>query len=137
MKIRFRYLLIAWLVIMLVATSIPDLKLSTKRFTWSDKFMHAGEYCICALLFLFTLQQENKFNRKWKRFFIVALSCIILGILDEWHQTLIPGRETEIADLLADITGVVLAMIGFIVITRKQEKRKRNIFTTIQRQERE
>jgi VanZ family protein len=129
MKIRFRYLLIVWVVIMLTATSIPDLKLPSRRFTLADKFLHAGEYCICALLFLFTLQQEGRFSEKRKRILVVVTSCIILGILDEWHQTLIPGRSADVSDLLADITGVGLAAIVFVIISRQQERRKMNNLT--------
>jgi VanZ family protein len=137
MKIHFRYLLIVWVVIMLIATSIPDLKLPTQRFTWRDKFLHAGEYFICALLFLFTLQQEGRLNKKWQRILVVMASCMILGVLDEWHQTLIPGREADVADLLADLAGIGFALIGFIIIARQREKKKENILTIRQRQERE
>jgi VanZ family protein len=62
---------------------------------------------------------------------------MILGVLDEWHQTLIPGREADVADLLADLAGIGFALIGFIIIARQREKKKENIFTIRQRQERE
>lgn len=44
------------------------------------------------------------------RIALVAIAiCIGYGASDEWHQSFVPGRTAEIADLFADATGASVA----------------------------
>ena len=44
---------------------------------------------------------------------MTVLLCAILAGLDEYHQTLVPGRSGEVRDVLIDCSGVILALILF------------------------
>ena len=77
-------------------------------FDFQDKFYHAGAYFIMGLL-------------AWRSFKHLASSSIILALLsiafcslyglsDEWHQSFVAGRESDITDWLADTIGAVLAI---------------------------
>jgi VanZ family protein len=43
----------------------------------------------------------------------------VLGSLDEFNQTFVPGRRSDVFDLLADAVGISLGVFVFIVIARK------------------
>ncbi len=45
--------------------------------------------------------------------------AVVLGLLDEYHQTGLPGRHADIGDLLADATG---ALIGAWAVWRLRGK---------------
>ena len=36
---------------------------------------------------------------------IAFVASVLIGILDEWHQLYLPGRQSDWADLTADIVG--------------------------------
>ena len=45
-------------------------------------------------------------------------ACALFGMLDEWHQSFVPGRHASAADVLADITGAALALIAGALLIR-------------------
>lgn len=45
------------------------------------------------------------------RALFTALVCLALSALDEYHQTLVPGRSGELRDVLVDMTGIVIMLI--------------------------
>lgn len=77
-------------------------------FPHSDKVLHAGAYGLMALLvceFLYYKQWSFK-TIAWFAWGYAAL----YGISDEFHQSFVPGRDPDIFDWLADITGAYLAV---------------------------
>jgi VanZ family protein len=49
----------------------------------------------------------------------VLVMVLVLGALDEAHQSFVPGRTPSIGDLLADVVGGTLgAIIGLCVFSR-------------------
>jgi len=78
-------------------------------FDLQDKLYHAGAYSIMGLL-------------AWRSFRHLAGSPIIVvllsiafsslyGLSDEWHQSFVVGRQSDVADWFADTTGSVLAVL--------------------------
>jgi VanZ family protein len=41
---------------------------------------------------------------------------VLYGVLDEWHQSFVPGRVVSVADWAADIIGVVLGYFAFRMV---------------------
>lgn len=76
-------------------------------FQFSDKILHFGYFfgggiLLSAFLYLRTALEE----RKRKVVAITVLICGLVGALDEFHQTFIPGRSgNDFADFAADIIG--------------------------------
>lgn len=55
------------------------------------------------------------FRRLASRAGAAALLCALLASLDEYHQTMVPGRSGELRDVLVDLCGAGLAL-GFLVL---------------------
>lgn len=97
-----------------VASSIPSLRPPNLGFNWQDKLFHAiayFAYAACVHLFVVrTLHLRSPMIVGG----LVILTGLAFAASDEWHQTFVEGRVGEIADWLADTTGVLLYVITVI-----------------------
>ena len=85
--------------------SIPD--------QLSDKWLHFLAYLILAVLLLRAFHQGPGRPLRW-RATVLAVGCAsAYGVLDEIHQTFVPGRFGSSVDLLADVAGA-LAAVGLL-----------------------
>jgi VanZ family protein len=80
-------------------------------FANEDKFFHFSEYFVLGLIFFFNLEGKHS---KWFKIFI-ALFILSYPILDEWHQSFVPGRDSSIYDAMTDYLGMSL---GFLLIEK-------------------
>ncbi len=44
--------------------------------------------------------------------------CVVFGVLDEWHQSFVPGRCADLADVLADGVGALIGIATQFLATR-------------------
>ncbi len=123
MKIRFRVLFIIWIVVILAVSSIPDLTITSKNFTWIDKIAHFVEYGIWAFLFFMMLKQEDKIRNQKSTFLIIIDFGFFLALIDEIHQIFIPGRNVQIFDFIANILGIIVVLLIFNKKTHRTRKR--------------
>ncbi len=72
--------------------------------------LHIPLYGILTFLLALTMRSSPAANSKI-RFLPAALIAIGVAILDEFHQSSIPGREASIVDVFLDILGVSLALL--------------------------
>ena len=72
-------------------------------------------------LFSFFLFITIKGNEKIKirHILIVFIISLIYAISDEIHQSFIPGRDTNIRDILTDLSGSITSMIIYLY-TKKE-----------------
>ena len=75
-----------------------------------DKVVHGGLYLVLG----FTLAWG-----KWRTVARASSAVLILvgvgyGLTDEWHQTLVPGRDASLGDAVADAFGVLLGFTVFM-----------------------
>lgn len=54
---------------------------------------------------------------------VVAAGALLWGISDEWHQSFTPGRDTEAADVAADLLGALLGTAGREFLARFAARR--------------
>ncbi len=78
------------------------------HFSHQDKVLHAIAFMIMAVLVWRCFRHFDIGIRS--RFGFSLLFCSLYGLADEWHQSFIPGRQTDIADWLADTTGAALCL---------------------------
>ena len=88
----------------------------------SDKLAHISAYCALGLSYLHALPPRWWPGRRWLVGGSVVLFCLLFGIVDEFHQSFVPGRMVSGADVLADMAGSVLAWSGFAAWQRWRAK---------------
>lgn len=97
-------LALALLLIALVF-GLADSSLATGSLNFKpplDKLLHAGVYGSIAALLWFSGIVKNR-SGLW-------LLVVGVGLLDELQQRSIAGRESSLADLLADVAGITLGL---------------------------
>ena len=102
-------------------SSVPSLKAPGLGFHLQDKFYHFMEYAIFGLLLCRSADA-------WPGISIPAsLIALLAGILyaasDEWHQTLVPGREGDLADFMADTAGLAVAVTIWSLLRKRNDKK--------------
>jgi VanZ family protein len=78
-------------------------------FNNEDKCFHFAEYAILGIIFYFNFRGGHS---KIFRIFI-ALLILSYPVLDEWHQSFVPGRDPSVFDAMTDYFGITL---GFITL---------------------
>ncbi|WP_031432789.1 VanZ family protein [Methylomarinum vadi] len=92
-------------------------------FTHQDKLHHFGAYFLMGILAWRCSASLN--NAAIIRFFLTFGFCSIYGASDEWHQSFVPGRESDIWDWSADAAGALSAAIWLLLINNRQLNLKR------------
>lgn len=112
-----RWLPIAlWLVTIFYVSGIPSHRLPPMRFTLGDKVAHACAYAAGGFLIARAIPHP----------LTAILITAAYGASDEWHQSMVPGRDSDIADWLADCAGAVLGVGLFYFSARARNRGQRN-----------
>jgi len=121
-KKRFPYawLALAYAVLMLIVSSIPDLSPPQLGFEYQDKLYHLVEYGIFSVLLFFALLNSQKDFLRKNVLFISLLIGTSFAVLDELHQKLVPGRQPDMLDFTADFVGVALIQVCFWVYHKRK-----------------
>ncbi len=98
---------IVWVVIILVGTSWPNLKVGVPVVAF-DKIAHFVAYAILAALSL----RATLTPRRLGTMLAVVLAVSVLGAVDEWHQSFIPGRSMSVLDWCADTLGALTGVFA-------------------------
>jgi VanZ family protein len=65
-----------------------------------DKVAHALVFAVLAV----TIGLASGL-RGWRVVLLAAGAALLIGVLDEWHQVFLPGRQAGLDDLAADVVG--------------------------------
>ncbi|NJK90904.1 MAG: VanZ family protein [Blastochloris sp.] len=104
-KIKLGLPALGWAALILLLSSIPGKELPHgPELPHLDKLVHVGLYAVLAFLL----------GRTGLRSAWVILLSIAFGCLDEFYQSLTPGRSPDGMDILADACGALLGA-GFHV----------------------
>ena len=78
---------------------------------------HVTVYAVLAALVWWALGGSGVAGG-WRAVLSVAVA-VLYGITDEWHQSFVPGRTPDARDVVADLTGAVLAMMVVAWLARR------------------
>ena len=117
---------ILWFVLIFVLSSQSTLP-SPDHVT--DKQAHAFTYGVLAVLCLMGLT-----GWRWRRVagasllaaFVIA---VVYGVSDEVHQSFVPGRSPDVADVVADAAGAALALTaawGWAILVGRRSSKPRS-----------
>ncbi len=119
------YLLIAWLIIILIFSSIPnvpEIKINTGALEIRiDYILHFGEYFALGGLALLTFA-SSKFSLLSSRIITITICLLIFAALDESHQLLIPERSFSIFDMISNFTGILSGILITLYLNRLYTK---------------
>jgi VanZ family protein len=113
---RARWFLVYHLPAMAYATaivlmsSIPDLKVPEFRFLLFDKLAHFVEYAVFAFLTFRSFSHISQKITRGQAFLLSALFLFLFALLDELHQYFVPGRYSDVYDLIGDILGALVVL---------------------------
>jgi VanZ family protein len=124
-----RYLLIAWVLTILIFSSIPNiptLKIHTARAEIRlDYLFHFCEYGFLSFV-AFLSFAGNEFRIIDRKIVLITLGLILFAIADELHQKLIPGRSYNLSDILSNISGIVagtlFSLLAFRIVKSRVAK---------------
>jgi VanZ family protein len=116
MKSFFRY----WLpVIVLCAVIFWQSGHSTPSILppWphQDKLLHCGAYGLLGALWVRAFSSLKGFHGRRGLLLLTGIVLATLyGLSDEWHQSFVPARTADAADLLADFIGSIIGSWFYI-----------------------
>ncbi len=111
-KINFRALSIMYAFAIIIVSSIPGDFLPRKElFSW-DKVFHFFEYFFFTLLIAsaYIYSPNRRHRMKWIAYTLKI--GIIFPLSDEFYQSFIPGRTSSWLDVIADLSGVTIALFS-------------------------
>ncbi|MBN2362039.1 MAG: VanZ family protein [Deltaproteobacteria bacterium] len=118
---------VRWMPAIIYAAIIVALSSSSRPlpielpFSGCDKLLHVAEYALLALLVRWPLSRMAPPVARHADAITAALVGLF-GLSDELHQSLVPGREADSLDVLADCVGALFGIAlwrGFLAGDRK------------------
>ena len=79
-------------------------------FPYVDKVLHVTAYGIMGILFYRAYQTLRLKDNIKMLMFLSVVSASLYGISDEIHQSFVPLREAEVADVIADMIGAIVGV---------------------------
>lgn len=97
---------IIWGVVLFTLSSQSTLPPGPK-IPYQDKVVHFLYFSGGAFCFVLALYNRLTSRQAWWRWVLTGIGFgLVIGALDEFHQTFTPGRSgNDLGDLLADLTG--------------------------------
>lgn len=122
--LKYHFPIIAYLIIIFIFSSIPGDDLPELSFTISDKLFHGLIYFIAFYLFYFSFSNIRKDSVFYKNAILFSFAfTVIYAISDELHQSLVPNRDADIFDFLADFIGAFIGFIIMIILVKIKPKK--------------
>ena len=87
------------------------------------KNAHAFEYCVLGILVSIALFQFGLRGRG--AIVYIMFICLFYAVLDEFHQIYVPGRTSNVRDVLIDFAGALIGMGFFYLVNDKFINRKK------------
>ena len=95
---------LALVALVFLFSSMPGPRVDIQIFPHADKVAHAMEFGALALALVRALVNTTR----WQPWLVVGLSVAFAaayGVLDEYHQSFVPGRDADAWDVMADMVG--------------------------------
>jgi hypothetical protein len=107
------YMALIWTVSSIEAPTFP-----VSLFPFRDKGVHATEYAVLAFLLGHACVRTFERHPRWRVAVVAVFLTVLWGFLDELHQAFVPGRSSDVLDLVADTIGAVMGTSARMVVAR-------------------
>lgn len=89
-----------------------------------DKFLHALVFGVLSALICRAFNSLPRWRDRTLPLMAAAtFLAAVYGLSDEWHQSYIPQRSSEMADFVADLVGSSLGCLIYLWITIRRKRR--------------
>ena len=117
----FQLPIILYAALILTVSSISRLPTPDLGITYLDKLAHFAEYFLFLVLMIRALTNRPLNLDGFPGYLLAVVFSIGFAAGDEYFQSFIPGRQSDIYDLLADSLGIILgAILLFLIHKRKR-----------------
>ena len=116
--LRYWLPVLAYVTAIFVVSAQPHLT-PPIRFQNADKFYHLGEYLILGWLLARAFRVSLRVPYPVMAAMMALAFGILIGASDEYSQSFVPGRDSNVLDFLADTAGLVLAQILFVALANE------------------
>ncbi|MFK7988779.1 MAG: VanZ family protein [Sandaracinaceae bacterium] len=93
------------LIWMVSSFDLGEVRLSA--FPFGDKGVHALEYGVLGFLVAHAASRTWPHRGLMRTMPFAVFVTVLFGLLDEIHQAFVPGRSSEVLDLVADSVGAL------------------------------
>ena len=104
---------LAVMTLIFALSATPDL--SSGLGAWDTLLRKLAHVTIFGVLWL-TLARATH----WRRPILATVVAVLYAISDEVHQTFVEGRHGTPVDVAIDSAGIALALLAWIVVTRRR-----------------
>ena len=113
--------LILYCLLIYIQSANPSPK-QIPSFPFVDKTLHFFAYGIMGILFYRAYQTLRIKNNIQMLMLLSVVSASLYGISDEIHQSFVPFREAQVADVVADILGAIsgVYLYQLLVVSRQR-----------------
>jgi VanZ family protein len=87
-----------------------------RRVPLQDKGVHFLEYAALSSFIAHAIAVTWP-GRETAALFTTVVATVALGLLDEMHQSFVPGRFSDLLDLVADTIGAIAAALLYVAVT--------------------
>ena len=110
-----------WAIILGILMLLPQNAFPNSKLFSYDKLAHLGVFLIFSILVLAGYQLKGKLDDGNTKYRNRALTIsIVYGIVLEFLQQFVPGRMSDIYDLIANFTGALLGVIVFMIFIKNK-----------------
>lgn len=112
-----------WLPVLLYLGTVqilgaqPDLQVPT-LFPNVDKVVHVLEYLGIGVLLARAIRASMRVPVPIRTALLAVGLGLGMGVADEFIQSFVPGRMSSVNDLLADLTGLLIGQVIYLLVVR-------------------
>ena len=117
----FLLLALLWASVIYYLSSQPGIDVPA-LFPGQDKLFHLMAFGLLGFLAMGAVKPVKKRFKLWQALLVIALVSLY-GLLDETHQYFVPGRTTELYDVIADTVGGLLGVWTMYYLVRVLSRR--------------
>lgn len=109
---KYHFWVLVWALIIFIQSSFPAIELPKVELISFDKIVHMGVYGVLAGLCFISLMHIKSKNIFTDNVYLsTGIITVIYGATDEIHQYFVPNRSSEVQDWLADVLGIIIALL--------------------------
>ncbi|WP_323757731.1 VanZ family protein [Roseivirga sp.] len=110
---------LSWAIVLAVLMLLPQDSFPESKLLSYDKIAHLGVFGILSFLVLLGKRNNKNKVRLENKYLLSSLTiCVVYGLVLELLQSVVPGRMTDIYDLLANTIGAIVGVVVFSTFMR-------------------